>query len=321
MELCFGIDSSAGRINTSLLSDQVMLELLVESFRADCHHRFKFLDSFTDFRHWDIVKAFENETVLFLKLGPKGRADEIFSAVEKMIYGVFEAKFVPRRVQTLEITDCGFTGTVDFSSLPVSIALLTICRTPFEGSLDAKALPHDLRRLHIRETKLSGGIDFSALPRTLEQCTLVQCAFTGAVNLTSLPVNLSVLNLHANNFTGSVDLCHLPGELVELRLSENALGGSVSLRNLPKNIWTLDLGDNQLTGEISDEILSNLPEDMRYLGIHNNYFFGSIDLTLCSENIEVCVHKELPAHRKVDEMCNYGLEVTTWENSDFYAEE
>ena len=301
---CLSADPSAGRFDTSMLSDQAMLELLAQGFDEESQERFQEGGEFLEFSKWEIVD-FDEYNVFYLDVTPE---EDLFGD-DMPMRGVFEAKFVPRKVGVLSIRRCDFGGILDFASLPEMMTMLEINSTPFEGSIEAEALPPELKRVEVHTTKHSGSINFSKLPKNIEYCSFSGCAFTGSVNLAALPTNLRGLNISDNDFSGTADLCHLPAELSSLNLSCNAFRGSVCLDKLPSSMLSLDLGDNGLTGELSDGILQNLPGTMLRFAIHNNDFSGTIDLQECRKNLDVCVHRMLPEHRKAKAMHNKRLEV------------
>ena len=314
LDLCLSADPSAGRFDASMLSDQAMLELLAQGFDEDSQERFQENGEFLEFSKWEIVEDSDEHNVLRLNVTPE---DHYFGDDAPMS-GVFEAKFVPRKVSALRIRRCDFNGTIDFARLPEMLEILEIRYTPFEGSVDVEALPDYLEHLKINTTKHSGSIDFSKLPKNIEHCSFLGCKFSGSVNLAALPSKLQSLDVSNNDFSGSVDLCHLPGGLRGLFLSGNAFSGSVCFDKLPASMLSLDLGDNRLTGELSDGILQNLPGTMLRFAIHNNDFSGTMDLQESRKNLDVCVQRMLPDHRKAKAMHNKRLQVSLRAEDEYY---
>ena len=310
---CITADPSAGRVDTSMLTDQDMLELLAQGFDKKSQERFQEDGEFIDFHDWDIVEASVDDHVTYLNLGPNPHI-QIYGP----ICGTLEAKFIPRKAETLAIEGCAFEGALDFAHLPAKLKELIILKTPFEGSIDVQALPSELWDLNVQKTKHSGSIDFTALPKSLKFCELSGCKFSGSANFSALPTELRLLNISDNDFSGSVDLLHLPTGLNEIDLSSNAFSGSVCLDNLPIRMDVLDLGDNMLTGELSDEIVQNLPWMMLRFGINNNDFWGKVNLWKCREYLDVCVRRDLPEHRKAKAMQNTRLEIRMRRYDDFY---
>ena len=90
-------------------------------------------------------------------------------------------------------------------------------------------------------------------------------------------IEIDINSLHV---TGSLALCYVPPKVKALNISlgwgRSELAGSVDLTNLPDGMSDLHLHNNNLGGGID---LTQLPDGMGYLYLQNNKFTGEIDLT------------------------------------------
>ena len=298
-------DPFLGKFDQLSLSDQALMELLVQCFDDKAQKRYRDQGgNFIDISEWAIVRCNDEGIVTYLDLpGPEYESggyytdDDYYYDSEDdyseyaSLAGSLETKYIPRQLATLEIQQCSLTGTFDVSALPATVEYLTI---------------EDVERMH-------GTFDFGNLPECSKCVHIINSGFSGSVNLTYLPQSLSSLHISRTRFSGEVDLTKLPPKLEKLNLCENAFVGSVDLRALPETIIFLNIGANQLSGTLD---VSMLPKSMRELCIYENDFSGVLDLNQVPETFFVRLEATtLLYQRRVALLNNADLQVITRKQS------
>ena len=211
------VDSSLGRLDFSLMSDQARMELLVEGLDAN------FLEvqqddngEFLDVCEWDGVHCDESETVTSVSLSGAysglARLDFLPAKVQKFHFGSF-------------VIRGQISGTLDVAGFPATLQDFDISQNVFYGTIDLPKLPRGFLYFSIETNGFAGSCDLCGLPPNLEAIDLSSNKFTGSVCLTALPDTLYDVLLHRNFFEGQVRLEKLPRELRRLTLQENNFQG------------------------------------------------------------------------------------------------
>ena len=268
--LLLTMDPALGRFDSSTLSEQMLMELLMQGF--DSGFQADYLDApgeFTDISKWDIVTMDANGEVTQVNI--PSIVDQLFGEVN--VTGTLETKYVPRGINCFSIVNVQLAGTFDVASLPDSIDELGIERVPFTGTFDCTSMPASLIEGKIRNTNLSGSLDLTALPPKIKDLYIDKNKFSGSIDLTKLPASIMYFDLHKNQLSGSIDLTHLPAGLLELELQGNQFSGSISLESLPSCLQRLDVSSNQLEGTIGVTYIS--PE-LQSVRIYENNFSGTV---------------------------------------------
>ena len=182
-----------------------------------------------------------------------------------------------KELKVLHMTENGFTGTINLTSLPQSLEILILKSNQFTGSIDLTMLPQTLKNLDLSHNQFDGTVNLTSLPSELVELDLSFNKFNGIVDFSSVPRNstrLEQLSLSMNQFSGSIDLEYLPESLQRLLLNNNQFDGSVNLTLLPKLLTDLFLNHNQFTGTVD---LTSLPETLHDLLLDYNQFNGTVD--------------------------------------------
>ena len=243
--LFLGADPSLGRLDYSLLSDQALMEMLIDGFDDDTKKENQ--DShgmYLDVCEWSCVECDDDERVIQIHTDGGD------------LSGSLDLCYVPQKVKVLDISPedkCELTGSVNLTQLP-------------EG----------MQSICLNNNELSGEIDLAHLPDGMDGISLEDNQLTGEIDLTHLPDGMRELHLGGNELTGEIDLTHLPKRMKELSLNNNQLSGEIDLTHLPDGMQRLILEENELTGEIN---LTQLPDEMEWLILNNNQLTGEIDLT------------------------------------------
>ena len=244
LQLFLSVDPSLGRVDYSLMSDQILMEMLFEGFddetKEQCQDEH---GMYLDVCEWGIIKCDDNDRVIDI------------SMCSDDVSGSLELCYVPPKVKALNIRP------------------MTLCRSQLTGSVDLTGLPDGMESLCLSSSWLMGEIDLAHLPDGMKSLTLHNNQLTGGVDLAHLPDGMKSLTLPSNQFTGGVDLTHLPDEVGFLSLQNNRFTGEINLTRLPARMYDLNLRNNRFTGEID---LTHLPEEMSYLYLNRNELCGSL---------------------------------------------
>eukprot|EP00756_Hemistasia_phaeocysticola_P053439 Hpha_TRINITY_DN29062_c0_g1::TRINITY_DN29062_c0_g1_i1::g.156473::m.156473 len=128
----------------------------------------------------------------------------------------------------------GYSGHVDFTSLPQSVQQLDLHSNFFSGTPVLTALPQSLRSLNLYNSGFGGEVDLGSLPQSLEYLTLSYNTFSGVPNLSALPQSLKALDFRVNHFHGTPDFTKLPKSLETFVPDANRFQGSGRLTPLAK---------------------------------------------------------------------------------------
>ena len=229
------------RVGFSSLSDQTLLELLIEGI-----HEAKFLTQ----DRCDIEPIEMWKGVFF---------DDVTGFVSQIHWsglcgsGSISLNHLPASLLAIDISSNSLTGTVDVALLPHVMTFLSLWGNYFHGSIEFRALPPDLTALFISNNNFTGGMDLAKLPEFLDLCST-----------------------EFNKFSGEVDFMNLSEELTEIEVNSNCLHGSVTLSALPHALTILNIGCNNFEGNLD---LVHLPDAPQYLNAEENKFTGGVDIT------------------------------------------
>ena len=241
-QLFLSADSSLGRVDYTLMSDQTLTEMLIEGFDDETKKKYQDKNEmYLDVCEWSCVKCDGNQ-----------------------------------RVTEIDIIIDGLSGSLELRYVPPKVSVVNIrswSRSRMTGSVDLACLPDGMWQLNLRNNQLTGEIKLTQLPDNMEYLHLENNQLTGEINLTQLPDNMEYLHLENNQLTGEINLTKLPYSMRELYLNKNQLTGEINVTQLPFAMFSLNLSTNQLTGEID---LTHLPDGINSLYLHNNQLSGSL---------------------------------------------
>ena len=235
------VDSSIGRCSIITLSDQTLMELLIEGLTQDSKKQYQSDDgAFTDCCQWPGVICNHDGDV------------KQFTAFQS-ISGNLSLDFIPRCLNSIIIVSA-------WNAEPV------------KGICDTQALPSGLEYFYIASNAFEGKFDMTKLPQTLISCNIDRNKFCGDCDLRVLPLQLESLRANTNKFSGSIYLGGLPSTLTALYLHENSLSGEIFLENLPRNLKYCDISSNSFSGQFK---LLNPPETLLTMFAWDNNFEGT----------------------------------------------
>ena len=255
------IDSALGRIDYTTMSDQCLMELLIEGLEEDW--KVPFEDSNGDFRdieEWDA-----------LTFSAEGKIEGIL--MFNRAGGSIAFQYLPKSVKEVDFSECELSGTVEASLLPDGLEYFNVSLAgELSGTFDLLKLPSQLVLCAIAENEFSGSADLTQLPENLENLALRVNCFSGTVSLDALPNQMKDLSLDANKFHGSLDISSLPGSMLSLSACECAFTGTLNFERLPSSLQYLWLYQNEFTGELRlDKIYQMLTD----IDVSDNRFEGT----------------------------------------------
>ena len=189
-------DPHLGRVNYASLSDQTLMEMLVESFCDEAKKQYQhepgvFLDickwpwvSFDDAQNVTIVQGFNGDGSISLEFIPPKTQTFLFSYAK--LTGTLETSALAQHMTNFMITGNNFHGIVDFTTLPETMQILCLEKNNFTGSAVFDRLPRALRTLNIHENRFSGGLNLKSLLPSLESLNASSNAFCGAFHIENM---------------------------------------------------------------------------------------------------------------------------------------
>ena len=226
-------DPSLGRVDRSTLSDQMMLELLVQHFTEDSKRFLKSDDdAFLPVCTWACVNCDASERAISFDL-------------KQRVAGSLVLAYIPLQMQVVNVRGYNLEGTLDTENFPDSLQVLSLTANKMSGSVDMTQLPPNFVKFNIGLNDFSGTCDLRALPERIEQISLDSNKFHGSIHLDALPTSLRALDVSRNAFSGEVCFEHLPPALTFLELSENQFEGSFALLNPPANLAVVNCEVNK----------------------------------------------------------------------------
>ena len=268
-QLSITVDPSLGRLDYESLSDQALMEMLVDGL-VEFHKRV-FQDAnehFHDVCEWAGIECND------------GRVEKVNLQERKV--NKFTAKKFP------------------FEFIPPLVVSFKAYKTNMHGTLDPADLPVNLKILRVYENSLHGSLSFKAFPRKMEDITIFKNNFHGSIQLSDFPSSLMQLDAENNSFCGEVCLNDLPPRMQWLQISANKLTGSINIERLPASIQVINLSKNEFSGEFR---MLSIPRSLYRLNIQNNAFKETIVLAKASGNMHFALHAD-PVKSVLDQAGN-----------------
>ena len=259
-QLFLSVDPSLGKVDYSLMSDQTLMEMLIEGFDTESKKKYQDTDGmYLDVCTWPWVICDDNERVIGIRI------------TRFYLYGSLELCYVPPKVKVLAICvlgKSGLTESIDLTRVPDGMEELDLRSHKLTGEVDLTQLPDGMERLYLNNNQLTGGIDLTQLPSGMQMLYLDDNQFTGEVDLTRMPEGMVWLYLNHNQLTGGIDLTHLPAGMGHIYLSNNRLSGEIDLTELPDGMVGLYLENNHLSGSL---VIKKLTHEI-YIDARRNRF-------------------------------------------------
>ena len=213
VQLFLSVDPSLGRVDYNLLSDQTLMEMLIDGFDDETQEKYKDNDGmYLDVCKWSHVICDDNERIIHIDI------------VRVNLMGSLELFYVPPKVKSFIISSCGsskLTGSVALTQLPDGMTYLSLENSQLTGGIDLAHLPEGMKYLHLNNNQLTGEIELTRLPDGMEWLYLNNNRFTGEIDLTRLPGGMKCLYLNKNQFSGSLVIKELPQEMNVIDVRRN----------------------------------------------------------------------------------------------------
>ena len=194
-------DSHLGRVDYTSLSDQTLMELLIEGIEEESKRTYQNDDrTFKNVCEWPRVQCDSEERVVRFKGTPNMK-------------GAIELTHIPPKAESFYLLGFNLKGTLNTQCLPQSLENFSISMNHFDGTVDFVSLPEALVDFNIHKNAFHGSANFKKLPRKLESMTLHSNNFSGEIFLRNLPPNINFLNISENAFTGDFCLQNSPKPL------------------------------------------------------------------------------------------------------------
>ena len=227
-------DPALGRLDYASLSDQTLMEMLVDDMPDVYKSRYQDTNgNFTDISTWPRVQL-QNDRVVQVEFTTRNIGDRQFP----------------------------------FELIPPLVEHFALYESAANGTVDTKILPRTLLRFDVTENKLYGELNFPAFPRGLKEIIICYNQFSGSCALQHLPDKLVRFDAMSNKFSGEVALNNLPSTLERLYLKRNNLSGQIAIDRLPAPMQFLDLGENKFYGDFRMMVF---PPDLRCVSLDDNY--------------------------------------------------
>ena len=248
--LLFAADPSIGRLDYHSLSDQALMEILIDGMKEEEKRAYQDSDGdFLDVSEWENT-GYVDDRVVYVHLSWMTFTDKPFP---------FE--YIPPCVNTFEAEDCNLHGTLDAGNLPNVLLVLDVSVNKIYGTLNLRAFPRDMKSIFVFHNALSGSLVLADLPQSLLDFDASSNAFTGEIELNTLPPVLKDLMLRGNALTGSINIERLPESIEKIDLSGNQFLGDFRMCSFPESLIEVDLSENSFSDKA---VLSKAPGMMHF---------------------------------------------------------
>ena len=230
-------DNHLGRVDFASLSDQTLMEMLVEGFSERIKKKFQDKNGmFRDACEWKGVKCDgENNVTAIKKIARRAP---------------ISLEYIPLNVKLFEMYTAELTGTLETSGLPRHLERFAIGGNGFTGTVNFPEFPRDLQLISLYLNKFSGSAILDVLPRSLETLAFQKNNFSGSLCLTNIPPRLKHINASGNVFTGDFILQSVPNDETDIKASENCFSPTSVVS---KSICRLFLCKSGVTSVVDEE--------------------------------------------------------------------
>ena len=184
------VDPHLGHVDYRSLSDQTLMELLIEGFDESSKKIYQDKDGvYLDVCEWHCVKCDD-----------AGMVVEVVDCSRRKVSGPLALCYLPPKLRILTMDFKGLTGSVDLAHLPGSLTELELENNELTGSIDLTQLPPYMEILNLGSNRFEGSIDLTRLPERMESLFLDDNRLTGSFIATNLPHSLEEIDASRNQF-------------------------------------------------------------------------------------------------------------------------
>ena len=183
------VDSNLARVSKASLSQQTLMELLVQDFSEIAQYQFQGRGAeFHPTCEWRGVQCNDD--------------DEVFEIS-------WDESFPDQKVP------------MDFAFIPPTVTTFMVCYNDLECAANFSELPGHLEYFRINSDNLTGSVTFETFPQSVQSFFASDNRLSGSIQLQNLPCAIEQVELKKNSLTGTLDLTGLPKTLVTLDLGQN----------------------------------------------------------------------------------------------------
>ena len=233
------IDPSLGRLDYESLSDQALMEMLIDQMCFKEKNYFQDENgNYKDVSEWPGVQCSDSDDDRVVEIELYGLT---FSAKQ------FPFNFIPPMVSYFGASQSNLQGTLEASHLPSKLTALYISHNKLHGPLNFAKFPRQMGTLYMGANKFCGSLRLSDLPRSLTHFSAANNQFCGEISLNDLPQAMEFFDVSNNMLTGPVHIERLPQGIKSIDLSNNGFLGTLRLMTIPENLFTIDARGNALS--------------------------------------------------------------------------
>ena len=265
----FSVDSSLGRLDYAMLSDQACVEI----FFADCspYQKYHFgitanqsePSSYVDVCEWPGSKCDEEGNVIEIDMDGIG-----YTIIQQQETCMFNFAYIPQKVTRFFMRYYTSNTSIKMSDLPPAIEKFTLIGMSVHCMFEVKDMPRSLILFHVKENRFEGSCDLTSLPSKLYSFTASINSLSGTIDMNHLPPEMQYLTLSQNTLEGTLDIAHLPDKIYIIDLSKNCFSGKLSVTCVPISLSELSVADNKLSG--TAVILKEINGSRCLLNLDNN---------------------------------------------------
>ena len=191
-QLLFSLDSSLGKVSYRLLSDQTLMEMLIEGFDDKIKKHYQDSEgTYLNVCKCSGIACDSDERVIKINVDSENSS------------GSLELGCVPPNVKVLGINSWGkseLTGSVDLTHLPDVMESLCVSGNQLTGEIDLTRLPGEMESVYLDNNHFTGEIDLAHLPHEMEYLYLSRNRLSGSLFIWNLPPRMSFIDMRFNHF-------------------------------------------------------------------------------------------------------------------------
>ena len=209
IQIFLAIDPSLGRLDYASLSDQALMEMLIDKMSEDVKSQFQDTSgNFDDVCDWSCV-ACAGDCVIGVSL-PGSH-----------LHGTLETSLLPLYLLRLDVSNNQLRGSLNFAAFSKFLQCIDIRKNLFDGICALSDLPDTIMWFQASENAFSGEISLNDLSVSMKVLELYDLNLSGSISITRLPLGMQILNLGKNSFSGDLNLKFLPPSIACISVMKN----------------------------------------------------------------------------------------------------
>ena len=148
-QLFLSADLSLGRVDYSLMSDQSLMEMLIDGLDDEIKEKYQDNNGmYIDVCGWSITRCDDHDRVIEVNIDIR------------YANGSVDFCYIPPKVKKIYVgsgNKSSLTGSLDLTNLPDGMQYFQLHSNELTGETDLTQLPHGIQFLDLRNNKLRGG--------------------------------------------------------------------------------------------------------------------------------------------------------------------